>query len=225
VSDEASDEAIDLAFLYRDTRERLTAMVWELDEAELATPVPACPGWTVHDVTAHLVATGEDAVAGRLTGPPTEEQTAAQVARFANHREAEILDTWKELAPAFESIIAGFDVWPAVLDVASHEQDIRGALGRPGARDTEAIREGSSRLVGWLRPPVRMRIELDDERVVVGPEDGPELGLTTNRFDAFRWRLGRRSPAQLAAMDWSGDPAPVLDCLAFFGPATFDVIE
>jgi hypothetical protein len=37
--------------------------------------------------------------------------------------------------------------------------------------------------------------------------------------------MGRRSRAQLLAMDWSGDPAPVLDHLAVFGPAAQDVME
>lgn len=211
--------------MYRDTRERLTALVAELDDDGLATPVPACPGWTVRDVTAHLVAVVEDALAGRLTGPPTDEQTAAQVARFDDRSQAEILATWTELAPQLEPAIAELEVWPAVLDVAAHEQDIRGALGRPGARDTDVIHEGAGRLIGWLRPPVAMVIDVGDEQIRVGPDGDPVLGLTTDRFDAFRWRLGRRSRSQLAGLDWSGDPAPVLDHLVVFGPAPADVVE
>jgi len=53
----------------------------------------------------------------------------------------------------------------------------------------------------------------------------PVLGLRTTRFEAFRWRMGRRSRDQLAALDWSGDPAPVLDHLVVFGPARTDIIE
>ena len=37
--------------------------------------------------------------------------------------------------------------------------------------------------------------------------------------------LGRRSTAEVAAMDWEGDPAPVVDHLHFFGPATADVVD
>jgi hypothetical protein len=37
--------------------------------------------------------------------------------------------------------------------------------------------------------------------------------------------MGRRSRAQLAALDWSGDPSPVLDHLTFFGPSAADIIE
>jgi hypothetical protein len=37
--------------------------------------------------------------------------------------------------------------------------------------------------------------------------------------------MGRRSRDQLAALDWSGDPAPVLDHLVIFGPARTDIVE
>jgi hypothetical protein len=116
-------------------------------------------------------------------------------------------------------------VWPAVIDIASHEQDIRGALGRPGARDTQVIRLAAKGLIGSLDPPVPIRVSVEDTELRVGPADGPGLGLVTGRFEAFRWRMGRRSRAQLAALDWTGDPAPVLDHLTIFGPSPVDIIE
>jgi hypothetical protein len=51
------------------------------------------------------------------------------------------------------------------------------------------------------------------------------LTLRTTRFEAFRWRMGRRSREQLAALDWSGDPTPVLGHLVVFGPARTDIAE
>jgi hypothetical protein len=41
----------------------------------------------------------------------------------------------------------------------------------------------------------------------------------------LRLRLGRRTPAQVAALDWSRDPAPVLDHLFIFGPAERNLVE
>jgi uncharacterized protein (TIGR03083 family) len=221
----------DLSTLYRETRDRLTTLLSGLDEAALATPVPACPRWAVRDVVAHLAAITEDARAGRLTGPPGEEETAAQVARLADLDMAGILALWEENAPEFEKILDANAIWPGVIDIASHEQDIRGALGRPGARDCRAIRQCAGRLLGWLRPPVPMRIEVEDAGYLVGPggrlgrHDATELTLATTRFEAFRWRMGRRSRAQLAALDWSADPAPVLDHLVVFGPSPADIVE
>jgi uncharacterized protein (TIGR03083 family) len=211
--------------MYRETRERLTALVAGLDEAEVGAPVPACPGWSVSDVIGHLTAIPEDALAGRLTGPPSEEETAAQVDRFRGRPMAQTLAGWAELAPRFEEVVAAFKLWPAVIDVASHEQDIRGAIGLPGARDTEVIREMSGWLLARLSPPVRVRVTVEDTQIQVGPDGEPVLGLTTTWYEAFRWRMGRRSRDQLAALDWSGDPALVLDHLVIFGPARADIIE
>ncbi|HEY1917599.1 MAG TPA: maleylpyruvate isomerase family mycothiol-dependent enzyme [Streptosporangiaceae bacterium] len=215
----------DLSSLYLDTYARLVALVAELDAAALATPVPACPGWSVQDVLAHEIAITEDALAGRLTGPPSEEETTAQVARFQGQDIAGMLAIWAQNAPRFAERVATFEVWPAVIDIATHEQDIRGALGRPGARDTPAIRLAADGLIGFLDPPVPIRVSVEDAAFWVGPADGPELGLATCRFEAFRWRMGRRSRAQLAALDWTGDPAPVLDHLTIFGPSPLDIIE
>jgi uncharacterized protein (TIGR03083 family) len=200
-------------------------LVGGLDAGAADAPVPACPGWRVRDVVAHLTAVAEDVLEGRLTGPPSDEQTAAQVARFRDRGLSEVLAHWEELAPRFGEAIDAFDVWPAVLDVATHEQDIRGALGEPGARDAEVVRLGSDRLLAWLRPPVPLRVEVEDASYDVGPEGGPALVLRTDRFEALRWRLGRRSRAQMAAMGWSGDPAPVLDHLVVFGPSPTDITE
>jgi uncharacterized protein (TIGR03083 family) len=219
------EQAADLAGLYRQTRERLTALVAGLGDEELATPVPACPAWSVRGVLSHLVAIPQDALAGRLTGIPDDEYTAAQVARLAGHDLAGLLAVWQEHAPRFERNIAAGGVWPAVIDVASHEQDIRGALGQPGARDCEAVRLSAGNLLRWLDPPVPVRVTVEDAEYRTGPANGAELGLTTTRFEAFRWRMGRRSRAQLAALDWSGDPTPVLGHLTVFGPAAQGVVE
>jgi hypothetical protein len=66
---------------------------------------------------------------------------------------------------------------------------------------------------------------VEDAEFRLGPDSGPPLTLATTRFEAFRWRMGRRSRDQLAALGWSGDPAPVIDHLVVFGPAACDVVE
>lgn len=218
---------VDLGRLYRDTRERLSALVLGLDDSELATPVPSCPGWSVSDVMRHLLGVVEDVMAGRLTKPPSDAETAGQVARHGRTPLPAVVERWATLAPPFEELIGGAAVWPAVMDVAAHEQDIRGALGRPGARDAEVVRAGAQRLVALMRPSVPLRVVCEDFEVLVGPEDPDhaELVLRTTRFETFRWRLGRRSRSQVHAFDWSGNPEPVIDQLFIFGPSPTDIVE
>ena len=86
--------------------------------------------------------------------------------------------------------------------MASHEQDIRGAVGKPGARDTEVIRQLPGWLAARLRTPVPLRVTVEDTQFRVGPDGEPPLELTTTRYEAFRWRMGRRSRSQLAALEW-----------------------
>lgn len=97
--------------------------------------------------------------------------------------------------------------------------------GQPGARDTEVIWHGAGWLLSGLKPPVALRVVVEDGEFRLGPDSGSPLTLTTSRFEAFRWRMGRRSRDQLAALDWSADPAPVIDHLVVFGPAASDIAE
>ncbi len=83
----------------------------------------------------------------------------------------------------------------------------------------------TDQLLANLRTPVPLRVTVEDGQYRSGPEGRAEIVLHTSRFEALRWRTGRRSRAQLAAMDWSDDPAPVLDHLYIFGPADADVVE
>lgn len=217
----------DLGRAYRDTRERVTALIRELPDHELKTVVPACPAWSVRDVVGHLAAVAEDMVSRRLTRPPNEAETAAQVERMRDRSVPQLLADWEKAAAS--SIEAGLvsTIRISVIDVTSHEHDLRSALSRPGARDSEAVRLVSEMLMETLRPPVPLRVVMEDAEFHVGPEAeaGQELVLTTSRFEAVRWRMGRRSAAQLAAMQWSADPAAVLGKLMVFGPAEDDVIE
>lgn len=211
---------------YRRGRQRLTGVLGEVDDQAWRTPVPACPGWRVHDVIGHLVGIIEDVNAGVLSGPPTEEQTAVQVERHYGDRSPELLERWSELAEPFEQLITELGVWEAAFDVISHEQDIRGALSRPGARDDELIVEGARRLIERLDVEATISIELGHETVDISTKPGPAYRLRATHFEVFRFRLGRRSRDQVLALDWSPEPPEeLIDQLFIFGPAEAPVVE
>jgi len=219
------DDARLSAGLYQQTKERMVGLVVGLDDAGLKAAVAACPGWSVRDVVAHMVAVAEDWVGGRLTGPPTDEETAAQIARFGDHDLAELLAAWTDAAAALDHMAESAGVKPPLGDITSHEHDVRAAIGRPGARDSAAVWTSSDQLLANLRTPVPLLVTVEDGQYLSGSGDRAELRLRTTRFEGLRWRTGRRSRAQLAAMDWSADPTPVLDHLFLFGPADADLDE
>lgn len=211
--------------LYAETRQRLTDFVLaHPDDWDAAAP--ATPGWALRDLVAHLTGLADDLAGGRIPrGGPSEEWTAGHVARGRDVPVPELLEKWAALSGTVEQALAARPVWPIVFDVGAHEQDVRGAVGDTGARDSRVVRVGAKLLLGALQVPQPLIVRTEDDEVRVGPDDGEPVTLTTTTFEAFRWRLGRRSPAQLAAMDWSGDPAPFLDHLCVFGPARADVVE
>jgi uncharacterized protein (TIGR03083 family) len=178
-----------VARFYLDTKERITALVSALDDSALTTTVAACPGWSVRDVVAHCAAVADDLGQGRLTGPPTDVETAAQIARFEGHDMAGIIAVWTDAAARLGRLAENARVEPPVGDVTSHEHDVRGALGRPGARDSDAVRYSSDRLLGNLRTPVPLRVTVEDAEYRCR-----RRGLTSSHYAIRSTALADRPP-------------------------------
>jgi uncharacterized protein (TIGR03083 family) len=231
-------DTFDLGAQYALARKRLSELLAGVDEpAEV--PVAACPTWSAHDVLAHLVGVNEDVLAGRLTGPPSDEETAAQVARRSGVPTADVLAEWAAMAPALEALLTEVRVWPGFIDVLSHEHDVRGALGNTDERESDEVWVASEYLVANWRPPVQLVVRVGGREHLLGPAEkdtaemkagdredtGEILILETTPFEALRFRLGRRSREQLSELSWTGDPSAVLDAMTIFGPEPYDVVE
>lgn len=210
---------------YARSRKRLTELLGNVETADWNRPVDTCPGWRVRDVIAHLAGVVEDAIAGRLSGPPDDAQSAEQVDRHRGDDPGALLESWSASAPPFEEVIDQLKIWPGAIDVLTHEHDIRHALDRPGARDDELLALAVPLLVDRLDVAVHLRVIAGDVDVSTGPLDGANLTLRTTPFEFFRVSLGRRTHDQVRALDWSGDPEPVLDGLFVFGPSSIPIIE
>jgi len=217
--------ALGVGGTYRRVRRRFTDFLAGIDDGDWEAPVGACPGWEVRDVLAHLVGIVEDALAGRLTGPPPTEQTAAQVERHRAGTPRALLARWDEIAAPFEEVVEAMEAWPAALDVASHEQDVHTALGRRGPRDDPLVPFAAHRLAEGVDVGATVTFVLDGDTVTSVPGPGPDIAVRTTPFEVFRLRLGRRSRDQVAALDWSRDPSDVIDGLFVFGPAAQPLVE
>ena len=147
------------------------------DPAALDGVVPATPEWRVHDVLAHLVGVTDDVVNGRLDGH-RERRVDAGAGRRARRDvpTAELLAEWDELGPQFEAMLAAAPAeiaGQALFDAATHEHDLRNALGVPGARDSDAVDIGlgldrSTPARATARPRSASSIEAGEQSSGVG---------------------------------------------------------
>jgi uncharacterized protein (TIGR03083 family) len=225
---------LDLAKAYRTARERITAVVTEAGAGRVGgLAVPATPAWSVHDVVAHLRGILEDALVGNMAGAPGEAWTAAQVERGAAKSVELLLEEWADDSAVIEGALggpAGPQMTALIVDVHSHEQDLRGALGRPGHRSgpfypwalPKLVAGFQARCLGAELAPVRVEADFGS----VGSPDDP-VAVRGTDWELFRAMLGRRSADQIVRLEWSGVPEPAVyvDAFVMFGPAAQDVVE
>jgi hypothetical protein len=215
---------VDYAAVYRAVRVRVTALVCELPEETLDLVAPATPEWRVRDVVAHLAGSTADIVSGDLADVASDDWTAAQVDARRDVPIGEVLDEWARCSAIVEPMIAKFDPLMRTMlltDAVTHEHDLRGALGVPGERDSDAIGyafRGVTGGIGVQRGDAgALRILHDAGERVVGAGE-PTATVQTTRFEVVRASVGRRSSGQIAAWDWEGDARPETVVLARFAP-------
>ena len=210
---------MDFADAYERAHQRICGIV---DPEVADVEVPACPGWTVKDVVAHLA------------GFFTEYQSGGREAFSADWGDREVkkredrsledcITEWNELlkdpGDLFESRLAPV----AVSDVLAHEQDIRSAINRPGAQDDENIVPAVEMGLSFVDQKAKaaelpaLRVVTDEVDRKIGQGE-PAVTLRTSTFDLFRALHGRRTLDQMRAMSWEGDPDPWMSVFFVFGP-------
>jgi uncharacterized protein (TIGR03083 family) len=225
-----------VAEMYNRGRHVLTELALGLTPEQVSAPVPACPGWTVKDVYAHLVGVSADVLAGNLDGVATPPWTAKHVSARAEHTLNQILAEWAAIGPKFEDALRAIGdqgTERLIVDLWSHEQDIRGAVGKPGSRDVQRLAfaiETGFRGFGSSWPDDLPTVEVvgDSGRWRLGSGE-PTVTLTASDFELARALVGRRSRAQYLALDWTpadeGVVGPVIDRLHAFPFPETDIVE
>jgi uncharacterized protein (TIGR03083 family) len=197
--------------------------------------VPACPGWTVRQVVAHLAGVAEDIAAANMEQKGTGPWADAQVRRLGERSIDELLDLWAESLDTVASrltLATDAGVCQLVFDTLTHEHDIRGALNEPGSRSSDlAYRAALSfvttmgdqfirqaRLTALqLTTPTTGSVQLGDPRGT-----GGHVELDISDFEALRAFGGRRSVQQLLALPWLGDPTGLMPAFTDVLPAFTD---
>jgi uncharacterized protein (TIGR03083 family) len=218
---------------YRGCRERIIEVATDLDRDQLSLAVPACPDWTVTQLLAHLVGVAEDFAADNLEDAGSQEWTEAQVARRSRLTPAEIVEKWeslsRDLEPSLDRIRPGIAAM-LISDAVTHEHDLRGAVDRPGARDSDAL------LIALERSVKRFGKRIKDARlpsVIVRCEDetwqagvlAPAVELQGDRFELVRALQGRRTTREIASLRWAGDARPYVELAPSHPPPRVSLSE
>lgn len=209
---------------YRGARTRIRDLARDLDDEALATVVPSCPEWSVKDLVAHLCGVAADSLGGNLGDIGGPGWTASQVAARAARSLDELLDEWTKLG---EQIEAGLDDLHPTLasaligDAVTHEHDLRGALGEPGARASDGVviatsfyaRNFGKRLKDAGLPT--LVVDTGDHQWTAGREE-PIGTVRAPIFEMLRGLTGRRTTDEVKGFDWSVDAAPYLDLFSMY---------
>jgi uncharacterized protein (TIGR03083 family) len=201
----------------------MSELIRELEPSQLQRPVAATDRWSVQDVVAHIAAVVTDMNRGILRGAGGPEQVAARRDRSVG----ELLDEWDAGAPQFEGALAALGEAGAALvvgDVWNHEQDVRGAVGVEGGRDPVAEQlaiEGyagdrGSQIAEAGLAALRLRAGVDEW--VLGDGE-PVATVTAEPYELARLLWMRRTPEQVRAYRWDGDPEPYVGVLTTGGPS------
>ncbi len=200
---------------YVAARARIVEMLRSVPAHDASRIVPHCPAWTVAELASHVVGAVDDILTGRLEGVTTEAWTQAQVDRLRGRSLSQLADHYEASATAFDAVLP---LIPSpvnsqlVMDAVTHEHDLRHALDRAGARDSDAVEVG----LGWL---------LDRG---AGPQPALVDALIASgcsSFDLLRTLTGRRSIGQIAALGLDATTIVTLLEGSPLTPPGHDVVE
>jgi uncharacterized protein (TIGR03083 family) len=230
-----------LGALYEDTRQRLINLVREAtfhDYFAAANPVPACSGWRVRDVIAHLSGLATDIASGNIDGAATDAWTAAQVDSRRDLSMGDLLAESDDVGPQLASFLDDFPGRfgaQVVADITVHEHDIRGGLQRPGARDSAGVVHCVDFLLTTFvspgacalgTPPLHIKAR-QHSAVVGGTEDSP--GDPTAAIQAalatWAWPPDREEPTVVSPAMPRLEASPFELLRAFTGRRSLDQVH
>jgi uncharacterized protein (TIGR03083 family) len=227
-----AEEEVDYPGAYRALRERVIGLVQGATDEQLNMHAPATPEWRTRDVLAHIIGVTADVLSGNLEGVATDPWTRAQVDARRDRAVTELIEEWETNGPQIDPMIPSFGVVAGqfLVDSVTHEQDIRGALDAPGARESDAIAIGFAWLgdrVGEMRDAAEvgaLRVNTEAGAYTLGSGAETER-CATSRFEFVRASTGRRCVDQIATWNWDGVPRPELLVMPIFAPRPDPLIE
>ncbi len=201
---------------YRRTRSRMIDVIRTTPSDAMAGVVPACPEWTAADLVAHCTGIPAALAAGDYPAGDQQEWLDGLVATRREVPIDAVIDEWLGLDGSLKPLLDG----PGGLlfdDLAVHEHDLRGSLGRPdhGALEVDVV---LPRTLAGLAEPLRAAglgsVEArDGHRTWRSHEAEPGWVLLTTPWEIARAVNSRRTAEELRAIPHEGDVEPFLAVL------------
>ncbi len=202
---------------YARTRDRIVELLAAVPDEELGRVVPACPDWTVHDLLAHVVSIPSALSSGRRPTGQIGDWLTELVAERAEQPAGELATEWQSLDGELDALLSGSSGL-LFADLAIHEHDFRGALGRPdhAALEVEAM---LPRTIAAFKGPLLdaglAPVEVHAGDRVWRSHDGVAgWTLVVDPWTAVRALNSRRTAEELLALPSHGDARdylPILD--------------
>jgi uncharacterized protein (TIGR03083 family) len=213
---------VDAITEWTNAQRRVVELVEALNAEEAQRAVPACPDWTVTQLLAHMVGLNADVLAGDEPDDHNSTWTQRQVDRRAGREPADLVAEWLDLTQPMQDWMREHGTRP-LNDAVIHEQDMRGAVDRPGGRDSDglvAVREAmAERFATGVRAAHLAPVELRSPVWIFSTGDGdPGLELFAPEFDLTRALMTRRTADQLRRWSTAGAIDPYLPVFASLGP-------
>ncbi len=220
------------AAAYAACRGRVRALLGGISDAQADVIVPACPDWTVRNLTAHLAGICRDLAERNLPSGDVQAWVDRQIAERSQRSVASLLDEWDQFSPVFESMIVARPERTGALlyDAVAHEHDAASALGIIGDRTSEGIHLSIDIIAAMIDgdlgkaglPAVRFADGMRTWDVGQGPV---EFTMEGDTYELMRALGSRRSIGQLRAMMHTGDLDRFLPRLAHLPLPVTDLVE
>ena len=217
---------------YAACRERVRRLLGAISEAQSEVIVPACPDWTVRNLTAHLAGVCRDLAERNLPTGDVQAWVDRQVGDRSQRSVGSLLDEWDEFGPAFEAMIVRRPERTGALlyDVIAHEHDAAAALGIAADRASDGIRL-SVDIIATMIDSDLGKAGLPAVRFTDGSctwevgQGQVEFTLEADTFTLMRALGSRRSLRQLRGLNHSGDLDRFLPGLAHLPLPVTDLAE